>query len=164
MTGQSGRIIGVGEQQLVGLHRYPVPRDGKCGIMPASRCDIVIIPRLLDVAGVIQIHDSILDQRGAGIYAVDVPRLIRIEHDRQLFPLQQIAAPVMPPVLDTARRVKRAVLVKYMIPFPAPAQAVRVIEPAHRRHQMEPLAVGVRRSARSVFAFDPLDQTRQVPV
>ena len=162
MAGEVRRVVPVLQQQLVGRGRHPIAGDGERGVMAAPRRDIVVIARMLDVAGVIKVHRAVLDQRRARVHPVDIPRLVGVQHGRQLLPVQQVSAAVMSPVFDPARGVERAVLVKHMVPFPAAAQPVGVVEPADRRHQVEPLAIRVSRGARAVLPLDSADQPRKI--
>lgn len=72
-----------------------------------------------------------------------VKRLVRIEHHRQLLPVEQVGAHGVAPVLDPAVHVEGAVLEECVVLPAVDAQTVGVVQPAHRGLQVEPLAVGV---------------------
>ena len=72
-----------------------------------------------------------------------VKRLVRIEHHRQLLPVEQVGAHGVAPVLDPAVHVEGAVLEECVVLPAVDAQTVGVVQPAYRRLQVEPLAVGV---------------------
>ena len=69
----------------------------------------------------------------------------------------------MPPHLDAPGGVKRAVLIEHMIIPPEIAQAVGVVEPAGRRHQVKCLPVWVGRNAVMRARLLPFNQTLQIP-
>ena len=63
--------------------------------------------------------------------------LIAVEHHRALLPGQQVAGSIVAPEFHAAVGVKGGVLIKDMVLPPEKAEAVGVVEPARRRHQME---------------------------
>ena len=145
MTAHIRRIVLVLHQELFALDVDAVPRDAERHIVSASLIDVVVVSGELDVAGVVEIQRVILHKRGAGIHTVNIPRLVRIHRGRLLCPVDQIRTRPVSPVLDAARGIKRAVLIEHMVVPAVPAQAVRVVHPADRRHEMkaQPCAVSL---------------------
>ena len=76
MAGQPGRIVGVFHQKPFAVRGQTVARDREAGIVAAARRDIVVVALMLDVAGVIEVHDAVLDEGRAGIHAVEVIGLV----------------------------------------------------------------------------------------
>ena len=162
MAGHIARIIFIFHQKLLAVNPHAVARDGEAEVVPAPRGDVVVVARVLDVAGVVQIQCVVLHQRGAGIDAVDVPRLVGAHGDRLLRPVQQIGAAPVSPELDAAVGVKRAVLIEHMVAAAVPAQAVRVVHPAGGRHEMKAQAARVGVHPCPVLRFDAGDQAGQI--
>ena len=128
-----------------------IAAGGKADIVPAPLLDVVIFAGVLDIAGIVQVQYAVLHQSGAGINAMAVKRFVRVQHYGQVFPVEQIAAAHVPPVLDPSRGVKRAVLIKHMVFIADLAQPVGVIQPANRGLNMQLLPVGMLVVLDSVF-------------
>lgn len=91
-----------------------------------------------------------------------VKRFVRVQHYGQAFPVEQIAAAHVPPVLDPSRGVKRAVLIKHMVFIADLAQPIGVVQPANRGLNMQLLPVGIRRRAGGPGGFHHGDKTLQI--
>ena len=143
MAGQAGGVVFVVKQALLGVQVDAVPAGSQADVMPTALLDVVVITGVLDVAGVVEVHRAALDQGGAGVDTVAVEGLVRVEHDGLTLPVHQVAAGDVAPVLNTAGHIKGAVLVEHVVGIADLAQAVGVVEPAHRGLHMEVLAVGV---------------------
>ena len=164
VAGQAVGIVFILHQQGVGLHRHPVFGHRQGGVVAPPGLDVVVISGVLHVSGVVEIQRSVLHQGGAGVHPVDVPGLVRVEHDGQGLPVEQVPAAIVAPVLHPSGDVKGPVLIKHVVPVPASAQAVGVIEPPHRGHQVKGLAEGVCGRLGSVFPFHPGHQPLQIPL
>ena len=95
------------------------------------------------VAGVEQPEHPVLVQGRAGISAVAVKRFVGVEGHGLALPVEQVGTGDVSPMLDPAGGVKGAVLVEHMVGVAHLAQAVGVVEPAHWRLDVQPLAVRV---------------------
>ena len=162
MAGQPGGIILVVHQAALVVQMDGIAAGGKADIVPAPLLDVVIFAGVLDIAGIVQVQHAVLHQSGAGINAMAVKRFVRVQHYGQAFPVEQIAAAHVPPVLDPSRGVKRAVLIKYMVFIADLAQPVGVVQPAHRGLNMQLLPVGIRRHTGGPGGFHHGDKTLQI--
>ena len=162
MAGQTGRIVLVLHQALLGRHGLAILRDRQTGIVSATGADVIMVTLVLDVAGVIQVHLTVLDVSRTRVDTVDVIGLIGTEQDGQVLPVHQITALAMTPVLDTARAIERAVLEEDMVVFSVLAQAVRIVEPAGRRLNVEGQSVRVLSGLGAVLPLDACRHTQQV--
>ena len=143
MAGKPGGIAAVGHQALLALHGLAVAADCETEVVSAPFFDVIKIAGILDVAGVVQIHRILFHKRRAGVDAVAIEWLVRVEHYRALLPAEQVGAHGMAPVLDPAVHVEGAVLEKCVVLPAVNAQAGGVVQPTNRRLQVELLAVGV---------------------
>ena len=83
MAGQTGRIVLVLHQALLGRHRLAILRNRQTGIVSATGADVIMVTLVLDVTGVIQVHHAVLDVSRTRVDTVDVIGLIGTEQDGQ---------------------------------------------------------------------------------
>ena len=132
MAGKPFGIVRVAHQAFLGVCGQAVPAHRQTEIVFPALMDVVVAAGQLDVAGIEQPQLPILAERRARVVPVAVKGLVGAEHHRLVLPVQQVGAGDVPPVLDPAGRVERPILVEHMVGVPHLAQAVGVVEPAHR--------------------------------
>ena len=139
MEGQIRRIIAVLHKKPFAAEMLSIRTCHKNRVRLTPIIDIIIvIPVLqLHIAGIVQIHLSVLDICASGIDAAAVEGLIRIDRRALIFPVEHISARIMPPKLHAAFRVKRGVLEKCMEYASELTQSVGIVQPADRRHQVK---------------------------
>ena len=114
----------------------PVPGLHKqlCG--NPSRVNVIIISRQLYISRVKQVHPVRFNQSGARVNSASVLRRVRSQNRLPVFPAKQIAADTVPPISAASMDIQRRILKICMKYSPKLTQAVGVIEPSHRRHNM----------------------------
>lgn len=157
-----GGIIPIIHKTLLAVQGHPVPADGKAQVVAPPGGDIVVGAGVLYIAGVVQIQGSVFHQGGAGVGAVAVKGLVRIQHDRQRLPVDQVGAADMTPMLDPAGSIEGAVLIKDVVSAIVTAQAVGVVQPAYRGLDVVVLPVAVGGDGVSAQLFRQGDQAFQV--
>lgn len=75
---------------------------------------------------------------------MNVKGFVRTEHRRILLPGDQVFGFVVSPKFDAAFRIEGGVLIKNMVFVPKITQAVGIVQPAHRRGQVNFWPPGVR--------------------
>ena len=143
MAGEACGILCGVQQAFLGVDGDAVAAGGQAEIVFPAGGDVVVVAGQLDVAGVEQPEHPVLVQGRAGISAVAVEGLVGVEGHGLALPVEQVGAGDVSPVLDPAGGVKGAVLVEHVVGVAHLAQAVGVVEPAHRRLDVQPLAVRV---------------------
>ena len=97
---------------------------------------IVVVARFFHISCIKNIHFVILNKGGTGIYAAGVLGDIRSQDRFPVFPMEHIPADTVPPVSSPSVDVQRRVL-EICLELPLKlTQAVGIIDPSYRRHDM----------------------------
>ena len=147
VTHVAGQILGIilGRQHhALGAERLTVGALDINGISAAAGIDVVVrTVRIgkLNVARIKYANATVLGKRGARVHAMAVEWLVGKQRRANIFPVHKVVACGMAPHLYAAVHIKRGILEVRVKHATRLAETVGVVEPTHRRHNMEALAI-----------------------